>query len=379
MSDNQKLDVSKHLASDDLNIPYMSLLILNKQERLRYIGFDDTLFLILGIPVLALFVPIAFFDYGVDIFKGQNFLMNYIESMIHVMVYWVGFRTFVIYVRKKYEGFGHTRKRIMYEFIFILFYGGIMSTVLKYLLKDYCGFPADVAPYKGFIATYFSSIFVLSIYEGLYLYHQNKENILKQEQFKRAHIQSQLQGLRDQVNPHFLFNSLNTLTNIIHEDKTLATSFLKNMSDVYRYILEKRDEQLIPLKDEIQFIESYVFLQKERFKNNLEVTIEVSDYFLEKCVVPLSLQILFENAIKHNIISGKYPLQINVFVDSDKKLVVRNNLQIKSQSMPSTGVGLKNIISRYAFFTNQSVDVVETENEFKVAIPLIESPEMKSE
>jgi len=189
--------------------------------------------------------------------------------------------------------------------------------------------------------------------------------------FFYKHIKSELQGLRNQVNPHFLFNSMNTLMNIIHEDQDLAASFLKKLSKVYRYILESRDDFLIPLEKELTFIQSYVFLQKERFKNNLEVQIEVADELLDKQILPLTLQLLFENAIKHNVISNKYPLHINVYVEGGDTLVVKNNLKRRPQAMPSTGVGLESIRSRLKYFTKVEVKVQKTAEAFIVKIPLL--------
>jgi len=154
------------------------------------------------------------------------------------------------------------------------------------------------------------------------------------------------------------------------EDQQLAVNFLKKLSKVYRYVLENREAQTIPLSQELDFIHSYVFLQKERFKGSLEVDIEISDNYLEQHIIPLSLQILFENAIKHNIISRKKPLLIEVAVNNGK-LMIRNNLQRKEQVMDSTKVGLKNIRTRYRFFTEETVDVKEDEQYFAVAIPLL--------
>ena len=163
---------------------------------------------------------------------------------------------------------------------------------------------------------------------------------------------------------------MNTLMNLVVADQQLAVSFLKKLSKVYRYVLESRDEQLIPLDRELDFIRSYVFLQEERFKGNFEVDIQIPDSYLHHKIIPLSLQILFENAIKHNIISRKKPLRIEVFIE-EEKLVVRNNLQRKEQVMHSTKVGLENIKTRYNYFTNKAVEVLENEEYFIVKIPII--------
>ena len=195
---------------------------------------------------------------------------------------------------------------------------------------------------------------------------------MEKESVKRAHIQSQWEGLRNQVNPHFLFNSMNTLMNIIGTDQDLAKRFLIKLSKVYRYILESREDPLIPMKEELEFIYSYVFLQQERFKGNLKVQIDISREWIDHYIVPLSLQVLFENAIKHNVISSRRPLQIQVSVNSDGTcLEVRNNLQRKSQVIHSTKVGLENLQKRYELLTGKDIEVLETETFFAVSIPLI--------
>ena len=348
------------------------MVIFNKEERIKYLGFDDCWFLVVGVIMMALFIPSAFF--GVVPWEVScSFLMNsYLESFIHTFSYWLIFRCFIIYIRKKYPHFKDTRKRIWIALVFIVVFAWVIGVCIECFISEFTVLCNKVQNLEGFIATYFTSFFVTSIYEGVYLYHQNKKNILTQEALKREHVNSELQGLRNQVNPHFLFNSLNTLMNIIQEDQKLAESFLTKLSSVYRYTLENRDDQLVTLKEELRFIESYVFLLKERFKNNIEVNIEISDYYLEKYVVPMSLQLLFENVIKHNILSAKYPLLIEVYIDTNDCVVVRNNIQLKQQVLPSTGVGLSNIRSRINYFTDKKMQVVKGEKYFTVSMPMID-------
>ena len=346
--------------------------MFNKEERLKYIGFNDFWFLIIGIPFIALFIPVAFFDINPWQTSSSFFLEIFIESIIHTVSYWFAFRFFIIHLRKRFPDFDDTRKRIWIELVFIVICGWVISATVGFCLDSISEVGKEVENMEGFIATYFTSFFVVSIYEGVYLYHQNRLSIKAQESLKREHINSELQGLRNQVNPHFLFNSLNTLMNIIREDQDLAESFLTKLSSVYRYTLENRDDQLVPLKEELRFIESYVFLLKERFRNNIEVCVEVSDDHLEKFVVPMSMQLLFENVIKHNILSAKQPLKIEVYLDEDQNIVVRNNIQLKKQIMPSTGVGLNNISSRISYFTENKLQIIQDEDYFKVSMPLID-------
>jgi LytS/YehU family sensor histidine kinase len=188
---------------------------------------------------------------------------------------------------------------------------------------------------------------------------------------ERQNLESQLEGLRNQVNPHFLFNSLNTLIYLIPEDSEKAVRFVQQLSKVYRYVLESRDSKLIPLSDELDFLKSYIFLLKERFGDNLEVDIKDLDKKRDTAIVPLTLQMLFENAIKHNVISTGKPLRIEVFAQNGH-LVVRNNLQKKNQVMDSTGVGLQNIRDRYRMLTDQDVNVIMSQQYFTVVLPLVE-------
>ena len=183
---------------------------------------------------------------------------------------------------------------------------------------------------------------------------------------------AQLNALKTQVNPHFLFNNLNTLCSIIPENPDQAVAFVQQLSKVYRHILEVKDEKSIPLKDEMAVLEAYAFLLKTRFGDNLEIDMQVDPKQMEDLIVPLSLQLLMENAIKHNIVSQDRPLKIIVKI-IDGRLVVSNNLQKKNQIIESTGIGLTNIRNRYKLLTDKLILVTETLNDFTVSIPLIQS------
>mgnify|MGYP006291004975 CR=1 FL=1 len=211
---------------------------------------------------------------------------------------------------------------------------------------------------------------VSTIYESVYLYYQLRVTIEEREQLKRENVESQLEGLRNQVNPHFLFNSLNTLTYLIPEDPDKAVEFVRRLSHTYRYILEIRDKKLVTLREELEFLKAYRFLVQERFGDKLRIETDVPAGMEERHVISLALQMLLENAVKHNIISQSRPLHIHIFVDNDQ-LVVRNKLQPRQQSQPSTGTGLENIRHRYQFFTQKEVKVKAREGIFEVRLPLL--------
>ena len=340
-----------------------------EKSRQECIGFNDLWLRIICIPVLGFLIPLVFFDYK---FIGfADYWTKWLEASFFALVYWEGVRLIVIQVRRRYPEFRDAGKRVLLQVVLSLTYVNIAGM--------FCGFFFFMIKINDFrpttfqiISTNFTTVlFFLAIYESIFFYFQLRQSIEEKELVKQEHIRSQLEGLRNQVNPHFLFNSLNTLMNIVAEDQDLAIRFLKKLSKVYRYVLDIRDQKLVPLSQELDFIHSYVFLQKERFGDNLKVEIDVPDTWMNHKVIPLSLQLLFENAIKHNVISAKKPLTVRVFI-KHHTLVVENNLQRKSQQMPSTQVGLENIRNRYRFFTDQRVQVLESTQHFSVAIPLVQ-------
>ena len=185
---------------------------------------------------------------------------------------------------------------------------------------------------------------------------------------KREQLALQYETLKNQINPHFLFNSLNAVTSLISTDPDKAILFVKKLSEVLRYVLEQKDHELITLDDELQFLEAFIFLQKIRFGDNLTVNINVLDrnYY----IVPLALQMLIENAIKHNVISKQFPLTIDISIKNENYLVVSNKLKRKPV-LNSSHIGLDNIRSQYSFFSSDPVIVAESETEFRVELPLI--------
>src|SRR4030095_5336548 len=213
---------------------------------------------------------------------------------------------------------------------------------------------------------------VVAIYESIYFMNELRQSVEEKELLKRESLKAQLDALRTQVNPHFLFNNLNTLSSVMPENPKLAVDFVQQLSKVYRHVLEVQDAQSILLKDELDVLKAYAFLLRTRFGNNLDIEINVPEEKLHKKVVPLSLQILMENAIKHNIVSSDKPLKIAVYA-LNGKLVVSNNLQMKHQVNESTGIGLNNLRNRYKLLSDKQVEVTENGSNFTVSIPLIEN------
>ena len=203
--------------------------------------------------------------------------------------------------------------------------------------------------------------------------HQEKESLLlKAEQQKKAHILSQFETLKNQVNPHFLFNSLNALSSLVHEDPDLAEQFIAKLTRVYRYVLDLKEEDLVPLSEEINFVENYFFLQQIRFGNSLQLYIQLATESSHKKIPPLTLQILVENAIKHNIASREQPLMVELFSEGPDQLVVRNNYQKRQDGVESTGLGLANLRARYKYLSERQPEFYLQNDHYIAKVPLID-------
>ncbi|AHM61558.1 signal transduction histidine kinase [Flammeovirgaceae bacterium 311] len=199
-----------------------------------------------------------------------------------------------------------------------------------------------------------------------------RQAAIDKERLEKAHVASQYDSLRNQVNPHFLFNSLNVLSELVHQDADEAERFVRQLGRVYRYVLEKREVEVVPLQEELEFLRSYLFLHEIRQPNTLQVEWpqQVGE---EEGVPPLALQLLAENALKHNVLDAKQPLRL-VLRKENSWLVVENKLQRRTIPASGTGVGLSNLTNRYKYLTDRAVGIEETEGCFKVSLPLLKLP-----
>lgn len=218
------------------------------------------------------------------------------------------------------------------------------------------------------------ALILVLVYIGLDMGYELMEKWRKSEaeaeKLHRLHTQAQLENLKAQVNPHFLFNSLNTLSSLIVEDENRARQFVRQLSAVYRYILENRENDLVPLDNEIKLFDAYVYLCETRFEENFRVHQEWPTKPNDWLIPPMTLQILVENAIKHNAISKQKPLDLWVMTEGDK-LLVGNTNQPKRQLEDSTGIGLANLKERYKQLANSTIQVDSNSTEFVVTLPLI--------
>ncbi|MCC8145495.1 MAG: histidine kinase [Bacteroidales bacterium] len=206
----------------------------------------------------------------------------------------------------------------------------------------------------------------------IFIWNQNQKNFLENQRLSMMGLQNRYDALKNQIDPHFLFNSLNTLNGLIGYDDDKAHEYLDQLSSVFRYTMQNK--QIIQLKDELSFVESYTLLMKIRYNDSLQVECSPDEKYLEYYILPFGLQILIENAIKHNIISNKYPLKITVETTESETICVRNTVRLKPHRVES-GIGLANLNERYQLLFNKEVVVNQDDDYFTVEIPLIKDIE----
>lgn len=322
---------------------------------------------LIGIPVLGIILGFAF----CPTFPPP--IIAILKTIAFTATFWQGIYLIMNHFRKRFWAIQETNKRLLYTTVVSSIYLILSDTALRiifdYILPDYIFQIDNVVWHWG--KNFMIAGVVVLIYESFYFYARWHQSNLETEQLRTQQIYSQLEVLKSQISPHFLFNSLNTLVTLISENQQLASEFTQKLSEVYRYILQHKDKELVRLKTELDFIESYVFLLKMRFAEKLNVEYHIDEKHFDNYVAPLTLQMLVENAIKHNIISKTHPLNIEIYTENGQSLVVKNKLQKKSAEESSTKTGLENIRKRYQYLTNKSIDIITTNTNFLVAIPLI--------
>ncbi len=222
----------------------------------------------------------------------------------------------------------------------------------------------------GFIYLGYIIVFVILFFVAKVLRYQvvHKHDLIEKEVLKRHSLENELMALKNQVNPHFLFNSLNSLSALVRGNED-ATKFIDELSLMYRYVLQSREEDLVSLEQELNFLNNYSYLIKTRYRDRVEIEIAIDQEWLTHTIPVLSLQLLVENAVKHNEISKENPLLVKVYIE-DNHVVVENEMRPRKTLVKSTGQGLDNIDKRYLILKRNNIIIDQSKNKFKVKLPL---------
>lgn len=324
----------------------------------------------IGIPILAFFMTFLSEHEGSE---NYTWLENYGLSILFTGIYWNGCFLIFMFYRKMFPDIRQTMKKLTLTIGSIIAFILLFTPMLRLLmgLITWEQLKNTQVTYEFIPVTILASIMVGSMYEGAFFFDKWRISVQQNEQLKNQQIRTQFEVLQNQMSPHFLFNCLNALTTLIAENKERAIEFTEKLSEVYRYILQHRDRELIALEEELDFAKSYVFLLQMRFPDNLHVKFDIPNSALSYSIAPLTLQMLIENAMKHNVISQSKPLHVEIYLDKQNCIIVKNNFQPKTTLENSTKTGLANIKKRYEFLGKNNVEIINTKENFMVAVPLM--------
>lgn len=280
-------------------------------------------------------------------------------------------------IERLFPGLDQTNRRIFWKVMVFLF---VMTPSVLLILLIYDHFSilgyslvkSDIP--KGLFLGLAVNMIFETLYEAEYIFSKLKESSAEKETLQELSLQTEFDALKNQVNPHFLFNCFNTLSSLISVDRKKAEQFLSELSKVYRYLLRNNEDGMSTLENELKFIESYFQLLQTRHGEAVQLNIEVDRRYNPYLIPSLTLQLLVENVVKHNVLSKNKPLVIDIFTTTGNALVVNNNLQRRTAKVVSNKVGLENIKARYALLRQPGFQVIENEKNFTIVLPLIWKP-----
>ncbi|MDG5492206.1 histidine kinase [Psychroserpens sp. SPM9] len=312
---------------------------------------------------------------GFDFKTVNDFLIDFGLYQLYAFVLGYSNMAFFDYMEQRQWKKGDTIKRIIIGVIgatvitlIALFLLRALTSVLLYgvtfeeFIKN--------ETWQGYSFGLWITLSIVSVFHIIFFYNRYQKNKIKEQKVIAGTASAKFDALKNQLDPHFLFNSLNVLTSLIEENPKNAQKFTTSLSKVYRYVLEQKNKDLITVDEELNFARTYMSLLKMRFEDSIIFEIPDQATNPESKVVPLSLQLLLENAVKHNMVTSSKPLHIKIY-ESEGMLVVENNLQPKQIVKKSSGVGLENIKQRYKLLSNKTVSINQQANRFAVAIPML--------
>jgi sensor histidine kinase YesM len=336
-------------------------------------NLNDIGFRVILIPFFGIAIPLITGMIDHANFPLWKIKLSYAYSIGIAFLVWEGNRYLLFTLRSYFNWFNKPIKKIAALLFAISFYTIPLSALL--LVGWYHVFKNGLVDW-GVVNTstliiMICVVFITHVYETVFLVKQAESDQLKKEQLERARAEAELEALKNQVDPHFIFNSLNTLSHLIEDKPEKAKLFNDNLAEIYRYILQNKARDLVVLKEEIEFVKHYFALLRIRFEDAVEMNIEVRDEDVEQYLIPpISLQILVENAIKHNEFSDQNPLRIQIHLEH-QSLTVSNEVRKKQLRKPSSGIGLKNLDERYQLITSNKMNIQENDKEFIVSLPVL--------
>lgn len=328
-----------------------------------------------GFVIMISIIFAGIFSHGAIFSSVKSFAIGSLWSATIWLTQWYGNRATIRLLDNKIPWVEKPGLRLALGIPAVILYSTSAIIIVNLIFESIMwGFPENFWTWAYYTArtAVIIALIISTIFTTASFFRNWQEREVEAEKLSHELTQYKYEALRQQVNPHFLFNSFNVLSDLVHEDQDLAVKFIRQMSDVYRYVLDSRDKELTGLSDELEFIEKFVFLLDIRFGKNLQVKVDIDDR--SGLVVPMALQMLVENAVKHNVVTSEKPLHV-LISRTQSGLNVSNNLQLKNTVESSSNFGLSSIRQRYKPFTEQEVEVSDDLNSFSVTIPILQKDE----
>ncbi|TAL64351.1 MAG: hypothetical protein EPN88_11070 [Bacteroidetes bacterium] len=326
--------------------------------------------ILLGIIIVTIFMSGAFESY-------QNFLVSSLWAFIICITQWSGLILINYLIDLKIKWIEQPVLRSIVGIVTLVCYSVFAFTAVQFIMFYilYRIAPADAwqSISHSIIYTLLISFFMSLTFTAIGFFIAWKKALINAGKLKAEMMAYKYESLRNQINPHFLFNSFNVLSDLVYADQAMAVKFIQQMSDLFRYVLDSRDKELVPLTEEIEFMRSFTYLLKTRFEDKLDIVIDLKTDPGEY-IVPMTLQLLVENAVKHNEVSEAYPLIISIRKNEDY-LEIENSLRIKHVSENSKNTGLKNIEQQFSFFTDKPIEINNSNGKFLVRVPILKAAE----
>ena len=322
----------------------------------------------IAIAALAALVYKLLFFRVADLFEKDWFLHT-----IMILLIWQGNIQIDKWLNIRYAWIQNPKKRLSIQIVVSTFFTTLTLFVIMYILHQLKFGDGRIINRKMveiFIPTLCISYVVLAIHISRQFFNALKNSLIEVEKYKTESANAQLQNLKNQLNPHFLFNNLSVLTALVYKNQDKAVDFINELSKVYRYVLENKSSELVMLREELDFLTHYIYLLKIRFGSNIDFIIKISEDADLMYLPPMCLQMLVENTIQHNETSQAKPLKVLIYTQKNT-LIVENPIQLRSDKTESSQLGLKNMQARYAFFTDEKIAIIDDGKVFKVILPLI--------
>lgn len=338
------------------------------ESRVNDIGFR-----LIFVPFFGIAIPLV-----TGMINGKNFSnweikLSFLYTIMIAMVIWEGNRFLLFSLRSYFDWINKPLQKIAVLVLSITFYSVPVSVLLLagwYKLFSPAAVNWNIITESTLIIL-IAVIFITHVYETVFLVKESESEMIRNEQLERAKAEAELEALKNQIDPHFIFNSLNTLSHLIEEKPLKAKQFNDNLAEVYRYILQNKARDLVLLREEIEFLRSYFLLLQIRFEKAVQLKISIDPGIPDQYLIPpISLQILAENAIKHNEFSESTPLLLEIEMKGEE-LVAQNWVRRKALRKASSRIGLQNLRERYKLITNKEIAIIDEGNRFIVKLPIL--------